>query len=390
MKRKSKVRQAKGSGCLMVGFFAVFAVVGCGVFYFMTFKPIANIVVARGWVETECLIQSSQVAESPGSDGSTYRVEMTYTYEVDWEPYEGNRYDFSTGSTSGYQGKARVVEAHPPDLEVTCWVDPEDPARSVINRDPGHFLWWGLFPLPFMAVGLGGLAFCLLPVGRRMLGVRGQERKASRFKAAPAAPRGPLELAAEHSPAMRVVGTLFVAVFWNGIVSIFLFVAVIPGFKSGDIEWFTTLILIPFVLVGMVLIALFFYQVLAVFNPRPRLTLAGGHLTPGSDSTLSWNFGGRSGRLQKLTIELEGREEVRYRRGTKTYSDEHVFFSEQLVSEGRFGTIHRGSVSIEIPERTMPSFKASNNEIEWRLKVRGEVPFWPDVADDFPVTVHPS
>ena len=38
------------------------------------------------------------------------------------------------GSSSGYAGKRRVVNAHPVGSLQTCYVDPDDPAASVINR----------------------------------------------------------------------------------------------------------------------------------------------------------------------------------------------------------------------------------------------------------------
>ena len=131
--KTSKVRKASGGGCLMVVFFAVFAAAGSAAFYFLTWKPIAGLVAARGWVATECVITSSRVDESQGSDGSTYRVDVHYTYQADGQSYTGDRYDFSVGHSSGYKGKARVVEALPPGSETSCYYDPDQPGRSVIN-----------------------------------------------------------------------------------------------------------------------------------------------------------------------------------------------------------------------------------------------------------------
>ncbi|MEE8526721.1 MAG: DUF3592 domain-containing protein [Thermoanaerobaculia bacterium] len=404
----SKVRKTKMSGCVAVGFFGIFALAGGAAFYFLSWLPLSNVIAARGWTARNCEVVSSQVAENRDSDGSTYRVDIRYRYQVEWETYEGDRYNFSVGSSSGYDSKRKAVDAHPPGSETTCYVDPDDPTRSVINREPGSYLWWGLFPLPFLAVGVGGLVFLLVGHGRRRTGSdskagvassrissRGSPRRGSpkdrtpRSAADLAGTAGPLELDPGISPLGKIIGTLFIAALWNGMVSIFLFQDVIPGFRSGDIPWFSTLFMTPFVLVGVGLICFFLYQVLAWFNPRPRLTLADGHLTPGGETSLRWQFRGRAGRLQKLTIELEGRESARYRRGTSTTTDHHVFFSTELVSETRFHSIHRGEALFCLPERTMPSFKSSNHEIEWRLKVRGEIPFWPDVTDDFDITVHP-
>jgi hypothetical protein len=422
MPKASKVRKSQPSGCLMIGFFGIFALVGGVAFYFLTVKPIANLVAARGWEERVCEILSSEVDASHSDDGTTYRVEIHYRYQVEWQTYEGDRYNFSIGHSSGYESKRRAVDAHPPGSETTCYVDPDDPTRSVINRNPGGYLWWGLFPLPFLAVGVGGLLFVLKGAGKRKpsgertggaRSLRPSQRSAPRESRSDAArshgaqirqaakqwaaslddarPRhGPLDLEPAVSPLIKILGTLFIALFWNGIVSVFLFTGVFPGFRSGNVEWITTLFMVPFVLVGLGLIGFFFYTVLASFNPRPRLTLEDGHLTPGSRTGLSWQFAGSAGRLQKLTIELEGRESARYRRGTSTSTDHHVFYSDELVSETRYHSIHRGETELRVPERTMPSFKSSNNGIEWRLKVRGEIPFWPDVIEDFTITVDPS
>lgn len=398
VKKTSKVRQPKLGGCIAYGFFGIFAAAGLAAFYYLTWQPIAGIVEARGWDQTTCVITSSEVAVSHGSDSTTYRVDIRYTYEAEWgETFQGDRYDFSTGSSSGYDGKARVVKAHPPGSEVDCWVSPEDPSQAVIDRSPGGYLWWGLFPLPFLAVGLGGLLFLMSPAGRRTVGrASGRESRSATQEprpvtGRPATRRGPLELESEASPRAKLVGLLFFALFWNGIVSVFLFAVIVPSFRQGDPEWFVTIFMIPFVLVGLGLIGGVVYQFLASFNPRPRLTLAEGYLTLGSETSVRWQFSGRAGRIQKLTIALEGQEWARYRRGTSTYTDKHVFFTRELVSEeGRFGAVHRGNASLAVPERTMPTFEADNNKIQWRLKVHGDVPFWPDVNESFAITVHPG
>ena len=55
------------------------------------------------------------------------------------------------------------------------------------------------------------------------------------------------------SPVRVLVITLAAALFWNGIVSIFLSTA-IEGHLGGKPDWFMTVLLVPFVLVGLVLI----------------------------------------------------------------------------------------------------------------------------------------
>lgn len=200
---------------------------------------------------------------------------------------------------------------------------------------------------------------------------------------------GPQALAPSHTRVVKVVGAIVVALFWNGIVSIFLFAVVIPGFQKGQVEWFATIFLVPFVLVGLGLIGVVFYTLLAFFNPVLHLELDDSHLTTGESCTATWRFTGRAERIEELTIELEGREAATYRRGTNSVTDHHTFFSEKLLSTRHPGTLARGSVELRIPERTMPTFESSNNKIEWRLVVHGDIPKWPDVNEEFPVTVYP-
>jgi hypothetical protein len=38
----------------------------------------------------------------------------------------------------------------------------------------------------------------------------------------------------------------------------------------------------------------------------------------------------------------------------------------------------------------MHSFAARNNKITWTLRVRGEIPKWPDIDDEYPVHVAPK
>ena len=390
MKTRSKVRRAKAGGCLTVGFFGIFAVLGGAAFYFLSWKPFAGILAARAWSETECVILSSRVAESRGSDSTTYRVEVTYSYEVDGQAYRGDRYDFSVGSSSGYAAKARAVAAHPPGSETSCYFAPGDPSRSVIDRSPGGYLWWSLFPLPFVAIGVGGMFFALSPAGRRRVAAR-RRKTGVTFRAPDAErPRGSLELAADSSPLGKLVGFVMAALVWNGIVGVFFVQQRLPDWRSGDIEWLPTLFMIPFVLVGLVLLGAVVYQFLALFNPRPRLVLDRGYLTPGSESPLRWEVSGQAGRLDRLTLRLEGRETVRYRRGTNTYTDRHVFFSAELLNEARFSRRPRGQILLQIPASTMPTFEADNNRIEWRLTVRGDIPFWPDMKAEFPLRLYPS
>ena len=52
------------------------------------------------------------------------------------------------------------------------------------------------------------------------------------------------------SPGWALFGTLAFCVIWNGIVAVFVVMAV-RGHLAGQPDWFLTLFIIPFVLIGL-------------------------------------------------------------------------------------------------------------------------------------------
>lgn len=146
----------------MTLFFGVFAAIGALAFWGIGIRPVMRALDARSWTETPCTILTSQVERHSGSKGgSTYNVAITFEYQVGRQTLRGSRYDFNSGSSSGLEGKQAVVDRFPPGARTTCWVDPNDRTRAVIDRNLGWWILWGLFPLMFLGAGLGGLVFVL-------------------------------------------------------------------------------------------------------------------------------------------------------------------------------------------------------------------------------------
>ncbi len=106
---------------------------------------------------------------------------------------------------------------------------------------------------------------------------------------------------------LRAAGVLLLAVFCNGIVSVFVW-QVIKGFQSGRPDWFLTIFMIPFVAVGIAMVAAFFYSLLALTNPRCRLSVSPGVFVPGLSVDISWEVHGATHRLERLLIVIEGND----------------------------------------------------------------------------------
>lgn len=382
---------ASGFGCLVL-FFLVFLLAGGFVFHLTVLKPALGMVAARSWAQAPCRIVSSQVGESQDSDGgSTYRVEITYTYRYQGRAYQSDRYDFSTGSSSGYEGKAEVVARYPPDSECVCWVDPADPTRAVLDRE----LHFGYFPLAliafvFMGAGAGGIGWTLSSARRQ---------RAARLAPAAAGPlaggeRGSLELRPRVSPGMALLGGVLISLFWNGIVSVLVW-RVVESWRAGEPEGCLTAFAVPFVLVGLNILYYTGRKFLELFNPRPRLTLSPASPAVGETAYLAWSFSGSSGRVKRLTVVLEGTEEATYRvrsgKGRKSSrTDREVFATIPVVEVDHPFTLAAGSVSFSLPPGTMHSFTAQHNKIVWTLKIHSEIPGWPDSNDEYGIQVRPG
>lgn len=205
----------------------------------------------------------------------------------------------------------------------------------------------------------------------------------------PADASQPRVLKPQLSPVGKLVGLIFVTLFWNGIVSIFVYFAV-DGWRSGHPEGCLIAFLVPFVLIGLALIFGVFRQFLVLFNPRLELTMSRGALAPGESALLQWKIEGKAERVKRLKIVLEGCEEATYRQGTDTKTDREVFATIPIVDTDPAMQMAQGSARVAVPEDAMPSFKADRNKIVWTLKAACEIPGWPDSDDEYEIVVAPA
>ena len=378
-------RPGHGAGCL-AAFFALFLVVGLAIFIPFFALPALDTLAARSWPTAPATVVDSRVVTHAGDDGATFSVEVLYRYQVGGRAYHSNRYDFVTGSSSGWAAKQAIVERYPPGHETTCRYDPERPSRAVLSTDFRGEWWFALLPLVFVAVGAVGT------IGALTAGRRARRRAAAgRREWLPAgeegeAGGGALVLEAGIGPWGKLFGLLAVTLFWNGIVGVFVW-HWWTGWKAGSVDGCLTLFLLPFVLVGLLLVASLPYQLLAGFNPRPVVTLDRHRLAIGEEATLRWSFRGSGGRIRRLRITLGGREEATYTRGTDRVTVRETF-AEIVVFDGDFG-VATGGARFQVPADGMHSFEATHNKIVWQLVLHGTIDRWPDVHEELPLVVYP-
>ncbi|MCB1086999.1 MAG: DUF3592 domain-containing protein [Verrucomicrobiae bacterium] len=367
----------------------VFALVGAGVGVPMMLGPIQKMVGSRHWVATPCTVIWSRVLSHDSDDGTTYSVDIFYEYEFAGQKHRSNRYQFLSGSSSGRSGKAAVVRQFPAGSRQVCYVNPEIPEQAVIRPGITPMIFIALIPLVFLLVGLTVFWGAIRSGRKGPLGHRDAKPVATSLFSAEVAQSGEaLVLAPGGSRTMKAGGCLIAALFWNGIVAVFLN-EVIDGWKHGGVDWFLTLFLIPFVVIGAGLILGFFYQLLSLANPKPSLVLPGGPPRVGETLEVRWELQGRTSRVTRLTISLWGIESATYRRGTDTTTSHEVFLDLPIAEAVDEMDIRQGRAQVMLPDDLMISLKLPNNEIKYELRVSGDIPLWPDISDQYDLTLLP-
>ncbi len=393
------------SGCVAWPFAIMFLGAGLAMVYFLTFQPLWGMVRSRDWVQTPCRIVSSELKLNDGSS----QLAISFSYSIANQEHRSERYCFLQMSSNTAGGwKQRVLADNPAGKQTICFVNPDDPTDAVIERGWVPDMWWGLFPIPFALVGfaallvatgffkvsssskLGTLSSWRPPPLPDLRKLRAGEFDDSEEEAS-SEETGPVTLQPDVTPIQMLLGAIFVAVFWNGILSVFLWQQVAAFQRRGfaALDWFPTLFLVPFVLVGLGMIGFVLYTLLAMFNPRPTLVVSSAAIPLGEDLQVTWSFSGRVNSIREFKITLKGTERATYRRGTTTTTDKATFAEITIVETTEMFDMEQGSANVTIPADTMHSFDAPNNEIDWTLEVHGAIPLWPDVSASFSITVLP-
>ncbi|MDB5326400.1 MAG: hypothetical protein JWM57_1969 [Phycisphaerales bacterium] len=357
-------RRPPARGCL-VGFGAIFAAAGLAVLVFVGIRPVYRAHQAASWPTVPGHVTVSRLDESRDSDGSTYRIDIHYTYTVNGRSLESNQYD-GTGTrmwSGGRQDKMVVVQAHRAGSAVVVHYNPADPTDAMLSTaTPSGTLFSVLFAMPFIAVGVLVMVFAarMRPPGAPV--------------AAKAMPIAANVTDARGGRRRSFFAILAFAMFWNAFVTVFFI--------------FThTWCMIPFALVGVLLIAFTGYNGLQLFNPVVAVQFAHMPLRPGERCDVSYSLSGNFLALRNLVFTLEGHERVTYRQGTDTRNETHVAWRLPLLETTNNAQYERGKFTIALPADAMTSFIASNNQFTWHLCCRGDIPGRPDIKDDFDVTV---
>jgi len=376
---------------LLIPFLGIFCVIGAVTFFFFFLRPMIRSINAARWEKTPCTILHSGITSQTSSGrnrSTTYSLDILYEYTYKGRRYTSNRYGFLSGSSSSRGWREEVVRRLSPGTKSACLVNPSNPSEAVLSRSLGPDAWFGLIPLIFVLIGAGGI----VAVVKHRKTKTTATGTAQTTKLAAPTERVPitheLTLRPKATPHGKLIGFVIMALFWNGIISVFIH-SIASGWQRGSAPWFQTLFLVPFVLIGLGLIGGVFYQFLALFNPRPTLRVRPGEVPLGGTLGIHWQMAGNATRIQRLIITLEGREQATYRRGTNTHTDRNTFAVIPVSETTNPQDMHLGSAEVVIPSDTMHTFRAPNNKILWQIKVHGDIHRWPDLNQEYEITILP-
>jgi hypothetical protein len=196
-------------------------------------------------------------------------------------------------------------------------------------------------------------------------------------------PDAPLVLKQVTSRLMAAIGLSLFALFWNGFIGLFVYLAF-----TRQTPWFATLIIGVLALVGILVFVNAVAKIMQLWNPVSTLVCSQRYLYPGSQFEISWLHQGRTSRIQAFKITLVGEEQATFRQGTSSRTETNCFHEQIIIDTTDQARIQEGFELVQLDHDVMHTFKATRNRIRWALKVTGKIAFWPDIADEYEITLY--
>ncbi len=367
------------------------------------------------FVETTATVLAKYIDESTNQDqNAVYRLRAKIRYQADGRDYETTTYDITGSYTSGWGNRQAALNSLEVGQEYKCWYDPLNPSQAVLVR--GYSWWYWLLllaPLGFMLIGGGRLIYSLWQWGKspEHRAAQGKPARLELFeelntqaKLLPSVPRDDnitnspgthlkYRLPINTSHGWRLLAATLTCLIWNGIVLIFVVIA-IRNHLRGEPDWWLDLFVLPFLAAGGLLSYFFVRELLIVTGVGPtQLEISNHPLVQGQSYDL---YVSQTGHLtmNHFEISLECEESATYRQGTDTRTERRTVFHQDIFEQHEFevlpGTAYEAHCRFEVPAPVMHSFRADHNEVQWKLAVRGNVVGWPNFERSFPIVVLPG
>lgn len=251
-----------GSIIFALPFALGFSAAGIFIFTSEFLTPYLESKQAQNWTQVEATVIKSKIKRNDDS----YNIALKYHYKFQDNKYTGDRFELSTAgrnfSTDTYKETAKN---YPKGSKIPIWVNPQNPQQSVYKRGMVTTNWIALpFSIPFITIG--ACALCYILFNNAALRIQNRARKeiaqlASRHSATqihnalidPEFGRHPHSEITflKHNHILNSLGLLFLILFWNGIVSVFLIFNISMHIAGESFAYLISIFLIPFACVGI-------------------------------------------------------------------------------------------------------------------------------------------
>ncbi len=125
--------------------------------YFLGVQPLLLFESARHWHPLPCTIVSSRVRARSQDMSTRYSALIVFLYQLDGRERASGDYALAEDSSRSFRDAAAIVERHPPGAQATCFVDPRNPDRAVIDRSLPRGTPFALLPLGLLITMSRGL-----------------------------------------------------------------------------------------------------------------------------------------------------------------------------------------------------------------------------------------
>ncbi len=286
---------------------------GSLVVYLLAMRPAMQQTEAMGWNEVPCVIreigiEAKQIKNGNGANrvSTGYGPKVEFEYTVNGQVFSSKQFWFGSRLFNKQSEVQEMIHPFEKGGEYSCWVDPNNPAVAVLDRDTrdDSLVGWLVGGL-FAAIGgigcLASLWTMIRPSGSsHSISARpsinsatpGSEPGASLSAAGFSTyfdadvcpeegndPDDPLILKQEYSRSTVAIGVWFFALVWNGFIGFFLYLA-----TSNGIPFFAMIFLGIFALIGVAILWGAIYKTLQVWNPLTTVVCSQRYLYPVASS----------------------------------------------------------------------------------------------------------
>lgn len=375
----------------------------------------------NSFAKTQATVVNKRLEPRGPSDQQLVRPDVKIAYQVHDRAYEIWTYDIAglhnmpAAYSSDREAQQAKLDRFVVGKTYDCWYDPLDPKTAVLVRGYDWLAWvMLLLPVGMIAAGGSGLGIVWFNWGtsterRAVLAQKAAnleifETGRASDESYPTVPRDAdltnsagvrlrYRLPIEQSQTWLIFATGAVAVVVNGLVAVFATMAA-RSHLAGKPDWFMTLFVVPWVLVGVATIVYFLRQVLIATGVGQTVIEVSEHpLVPGRACQA---YVAQTGRLSinRFELQLVCEEWATYRQGTNTRTTTKPVRQMCLLASENFeirrGKPYEEQMELIVPVDVMHSFASGHNAVRWKFVVLGDVKGWPNYRREYPVIVLPA